>query len=157
MVQHNGIYCPTSNSHAINVRIHGNSCHDFLTFYIYYSYTSFPSLARWYSNTIVIFNINCIISNIYGMAVRGRTIYYCTRYNGLKMLNLSDRSASDIISCDMYRCLSFVSDWAVYFQLTWVVIVQLPSSGLVYLFFGKNPSHKALIQQLLWQTFECWW
>jgi hypothetical protein len=32
--------------------------------------------------------------------------------------------------------------------VTWVVIVQLPSSGLVYLFFGQKPSHKALIQQL---------
>jgi sugar lactone lactonase YvrE len=40
---------------------------------------------------------------IYGMAVRGRTIYYCTRNNGLKMLNLSDRSASDIISSGMYN------------------------------------------------------
>ena len=36
-----------------------------------------------------------------GMAVRGRTIYYCTRGKGLKMLNLSDRSVSDIISSDM--------------------------------------------------------
>ena len=38
---------------------------------------------------------------IYGMAVRGRTIYYCTSGKGLKMLNLSDRSVSDIISSDM--------------------------------------------------------
>jgi hypothetical protein len=38
---------------------------------------------------------------IYGMAVRGRTIYYCTGDKGLKMLNLSDRSVSDIISSDM--------------------------------------------------------
>ena len=37
----------------------------------------------------------------YGMAVRGRTIYYCAGYKGLKMLNLSDRSVSDIISSDM--------------------------------------------------------
>ena len=36
-----------------------------------------------------------------GMAVRGRTIYYSTWYKGLKMLNLSDRSVSDIISSDM--------------------------------------------------------
>jgi DNA-binding beta-propeller fold protein YncE len=36
-----------------------------------------------------------------GMAVRGRTIYYCTGYKGLKMLNLNDRSVSDIISSDM--------------------------------------------------------
>ena len=40
-------------------------------------------------------------TNIYGMAVRGRTIYYCTTDKGLKMLNLSDRSVSDIISSDM--------------------------------------------------------
>jgi DNA-binding beta-propeller fold protein YncE len=39
----------------------------------------------------------------YGMAVRGRTIYYCAGYKGLKMLNLSDRSVSDIISSDMLR------------------------------------------------------
>jgi hypothetical protein len=38
---------------------------------------------------------------IYGMAVRGRTIYYCTHGNGLKMLNLSDRSVSDIFNSDM--------------------------------------------------------
>ena len=38
---------------------------------------------------------------IYGMAVRGRTLYHCTGYNGLKMLNLSDKSVSDIINSDM--------------------------------------------------------
>jgi DNA-binding beta-propeller fold protein YncE len=38
---------------------------------------------------------------IYGMAVKGRTIYYCAWDKGLKMLNLSDRSVSDIISSDM--------------------------------------------------------
>jgi DNA-binding beta-propeller fold protein YncE len=38
---------------------------------------------------------------IYSMAVRGRTIYYCTSGKGLKMLNLSDRSVSDIISSEM--------------------------------------------------------
>ena len=36
------------------------------------------------------------------MAVRGRTIYYCARDKGLKMLNLSDRSVSDIISSSIY-------------------------------------------------------
>jgi hypothetical protein len=35
------------------------------------------------------------------MAVRGRTIYYCAWNKGLKMLNLSDRFVSDIISSDM--------------------------------------------------------
>jgi hypothetical protein len=33
------IYCSTSNSHAIYVRIHGDSRHDVLTFYVYYCYT----------------------------------------------------------------------------------------------------------------------
>jgi hypothetical protein len=37
----------------------------------------------------------------FGMAVRGRTIYYCTMNKGLMMLNLSDKSVSDIISSDM--------------------------------------------------------
>ena len=36
-----------------------------------------------------------------GMAGRGRTIYYCTWDKGLKMLNLSDKSISDIINKDM--------------------------------------------------------
>jgi hypothetical protein len=54
---------------------------------------------------------------INGMAVRGRTIYYCARDNSLWYLSS--------------WCLSFVSDWAVYFQLPRVVIVQLPSSGEV--------------------------
>jgi DNA-binding beta-propeller fold protein YncE len=40
-------------------------------------------------------------TNIFGMAVRGRTIYYSARDKGLKMLNLSDRTVSDIISSDM--------------------------------------------------------
>jgi DNA-binding beta-propeller fold protein YncE len=38
---------------------------------------------------------------IYGMAVRGRTIYFCAEDKGLKMLNLSYKSVSDIISSDM--------------------------------------------------------
>ena len=37
-----------------------------------------------------------------GMAVRGRTIYYCASGEGLRMLNLSDGSVSDIINSDMY-------------------------------------------------------
>ena len=36
-------------------------------------------------------------TNIFGMTVTGRTIYYCTTESGLKMLNLSDQSISDII------------------------------------------------------------
>jgi len=44
---------------------------------------------------------NSMDTDIYGMAVRGRTIYYCTWNNGIKMLNLSDQSVSDIINTDM--------------------------------------------------------
>ena len=40
-------------------------------------------------------------TGIYGMAVRGRTIYYCTGNKGLKMLNLSDQSVSKIINSDI--------------------------------------------------------
>jgi DNA-binding beta-propeller fold protein YncE len=40
-------------------------------------------------------------THIYGMAIRGRTIYYCTGNKVLKMLNLSDRSVSDIIKSNM--------------------------------------------------------
>ena len=40
-------------------------------------------------------------TGIAGMAVRGRTIYYCTNGEGLNALNLSDRSVSDIISSNM--------------------------------------------------------
>jgi DNA-binding beta-propeller fold protein YncE len=44
-------------------------------------------------------------TDIYGMAVRGRTIYYCTRNNGLRMLNLSDKSVSNIINSKLsYVC-----------------------------------------------------
>ena len=40
-------------------------------------------------------------TDIAGMAVRGRTIYYSTGGKGLKMLNISDKSVSDIINSDM--------------------------------------------------------
>jgi hypothetical protein len=40
-------------------------------------------------------------NRIRGMAIRGRTIYYCTWNKGLKMLNLSDKSVSDIINREM--------------------------------------------------------
>ena len=40
---------------------------------------------------------------INGMAVRGRTIYYSASNKGLKMLNLSDKSVSDIINSDMSK------------------------------------------------------
>jgi hypothetical protein len=40
-------------------------------------------------------------TDIAGMAVRGRTIYYSTGGKGLTMLNISDKSVSDIINSDM--------------------------------------------------------
>ena len=33
-----------------------------------------------------------IDTDIYGMAVRGKAIYYCAENNGLKMLNISDKT-----------------------------------------------------------------
>ena len=39
-------------------------------------------------------------ADMYGMTVRGRTIYYCTENKGLKMLSLSDKSVSDIINSE---------------------------------------------------------
>lgn len=39
-------------------------------------------------------------TDIGGMAVRGRTLYYCTG-DELKMLNLNTKSVSDIINSDM--------------------------------------------------------
>ena len=38
---------------------------------------------------------------IYGMAVRGKTIYYCAGSKGLKMLNLNDKSKSNVINSNM--------------------------------------------------------
>ena len=40
-------------------------------------------------------------TNIHSMAVRGRTIYYCAVDKGLKMINLSDKSVSDVINSKM--------------------------------------------------------
>ena len=40
-------------------------------------------------------------TDIYGMAVRGSTIYYCASNNGLRMLNLTDKSTSDGINSNM--------------------------------------------------------
>jgi hypothetical protein len=40
-------------------------------------------------------------TEVYGMAVRGSTIYYSTGNKVLKMLNLSDQSVNDIINSDM--------------------------------------------------------
>ena len=38
---------------------------------------------------------------IYGMGIRGRKIYYCANGKGIKMLNLSDKSVSDITKSKM--------------------------------------------------------
>jgi hypothetical protein len=40
-------------------------------------------------------------TEVYGMAVRGSTIYYSTGNKVLKILNLSDKSVNDIINSDM--------------------------------------------------------
>jgi hypothetical protein len=40
-------------------------------------------------------------TTIYGMAVRGRTVYYCAWDKGLRMLDLNDQSVRDIINSDM--------------------------------------------------------
>ena len=64
----------------------------------------------WGSNkciTIIDIVSNEVMTNISldtyiaGMAIRGETIYYCACEEGLKMLNLSDKSVSDIINSDM--------------------------------------------------------
>jgi len=50
------------------------------------------------------------------MAVRGRTIYYCAWDKGLKMLNLSDRYVSYIISSNMsYVCYVATSGDKLYY------------------------------------------
>ena len=55
-------------------------------------------------------------TDIYGMAVRGRTIYYCTRNNGLRMLNLSDKSVSNIINSKLsYVCYVATSGGKLYY------------------------------------------
>jgi DNA-binding beta-propeller fold protein YncE len=53
---------------------------------------------------------------VYRMAVRGRTIYYCSSSNGLEMLNLSDQSVSDIIISDKLRafCVATSGDKLYY-------------------------------------------
>jgi len=53
---------------------------------------------------------------IYGMAVRGRTIYYCASGKGLMMLNLSDKSTSAIINSNMsYVCYVATSGDKLYY------------------------------------------
>jgi DNA-binding beta-propeller fold protein YncE len=57
-------------------------------------------------------------TNIFGMAVRGRTIYYCTKGSGLKMLNLSDKSVSDIINSMSYVLYVATSGDKLYYTNT---------------------------------------
>ena len=45
---------------------------------------------------------------IYGMAVRGRTIYYSAGSKGIKMFNLNDKSKSNVINSDM-TCVHYVA------------------------------------------------
>ena len=45
---------------------------------------------------------------IYGMAVRGRTIYYSAGSKGIKMFNLNDKSISNVINSDM-TCVHYVA------------------------------------------------
>ena len=53
---------------------------------------------------------------IYGMAVRGRTLYYVTCGHGLKMLNLSDKYISNIINSKMsYVCYVATSGGKLYY------------------------------------------
>ena len=39
-----------------------------------------------------------IDGDMLGMAIRGKTLYYCTANKGVKMLSLTDKSVSDVIS-----------------------------------------------------------
>jgi DNA-binding beta-propeller fold protein YncE len=58
-------------------------------------------------------------TDICGMAVRGRTIYYCARNKGLKMLNLSDKSVSDIINSDMIYVYYVATSEDKLYYTTW--------------------------------------
>ena len=78
---------------------------------VYIKDTNSVAVSSWYGGNgcIAIIDIESkkvmktisMNTNIYGMAVRGRTIYYCTGNKGLNMLNLSDKSTSDVINSDM--------------------------------------------------------
>ena len=47
-------------------------------------------------------------TDIVGMAIRGGTIYYCAWENGLKKVNITDKSVCDIINRDM-TCAYYVA------------------------------------------------
>ena len=74
-------YIKDTNSVAVSSRNRGNGCIDIIDIE-----------SRRILTTI------SIDTDIYGMAVRGSTLYYCTGYQGLRMLNLIDRSVSNIIN-----------------------------------------------------------
>jgi DNA polymerase III psi subunit len=79
------------------------------TVYINDSNTIAVSSGREYNRYITIIDIESkevmtsisMGTTIYGMVVRGRTIYCFAANNELKMLNLSDKSVSDIITSNM--------------------------------------------------------
>ena len=78
--------------------------HTFDTVYIKVNNSVAVSSGRGSNRCITIINIKSqevmrtisMDTDIYGMVVRGRTMYYCTVEKGLNMLNLSDQSVSDI-------------------------------------------------------------
>jgi hypothetical protein len=59
-------------------------------------------------------------THIFGMAIRGRSIYYCTGYKVLKMLNLSDRSTSDVINSDMTRVKYVATSGDKLYYTNWI-------------------------------------
>jgi DNA-binding beta-propeller fold protein YncE len=85
----------------------GSSTYD--TVYIKDNNTIAVSSGYGENRCIVIIDIECqkvmttisMDTSICGMVVRGRTIYYCTSDKGLYMLNLSDKSVSDITKSKM--------------------------------------------------------
>ena len=78
------VYIEDNNSVAVSCGYGGNSCIVMIDIESQKVMTTIP-----------------MDTNIYGMAVRCRTIYYSTNGKGLKMLNLSDKSVSDIINSNM--------------------------------------------------------
>jgi len=59
-------------------------------------------------------------THIYGMAIRGRTIYYCTGNKVLKMLNLSDRFVSDIIKSNMSKVIYVATSRDKLYYTNWL-------------------------------------
>ena len=59
-------------------------------------------------------------THIYGMAIRGRAIYYCNGNKVLRMLDLSDRSVSDIIKSNMTRVSYVATSGGKLYYTNWV-------------------------------------